>query len=110
MVTGESQRACHGVLVHIDQAPGGSCPAAFLEVFQDGQGLMVGQASVFEDGPLAFGEGVLAGTAVDHADSPALATPTTKVEVFTASDAGLGAVGILATQMFDGDHGSHPCS
>jgi hypothetical protein len=107
---GECQIACHGVLVHIDQATGRSCPAAFPEVLQDGEGLVVGQAGVFEDGPLALGEGALAGAAVDQADPPALAAEATEVEVFPASDAGIGAVGILTAEVLDGDHAGYPCS
>ena len=110
MGPGEGQVARHGVLVHLDQAAGGSRPAALAEVLQDGEGLVVGQAGLLQDGALALGEGALAGAAVDHADPPALAAPATEVEVFAASDAGIGASGILATEVFDGDHAGHPCS
>ena len=102
--------ARHGVLVHLDQAAGGPCPAAFLDVLQDGEGLVVGQAGVLQDGAFTLGEGPLAGAAVDQADPPALAAVATEVEVFPAPDAGLGALGILTAEMLDGDHGGHPCS
>ena len=107
---GEGRVARHGVLVDPDQAAGGARPAALAEVLQDGEGLLVGQSGLLQDGALALGEGALAGAAVDHADPPALAAPAAEVEVFAATDAGIGAVGILATQAFDGYHGGHPCS
>src|SRR3954453_13255630 len=46
---GQRQVACHRVLVHLDQATGGPCPAAFLDVLQDGEGLVVGQAGMLEN-------------------------------------------------------------
>src|SRR5206468_9492173 len=49
--SGECQVAGHGVLVDLDQAAGGPGPAAFPEVLQDGQGLLIGEAGVFQDGP-----------------------------------------------------------
>jgi len=107
---GECQVARHGVLVHIDQTACGSRPTAFPEVLQDGQGLLVGQPGLLQDRPLALGEGTLAGPAVDQADSPGFATPAAEVEVFTASDTGLGAVGILTAEVLDGGHAGHPCS
>src|SRR4051812_49223797 len=81
MGPGDRQITCHSVLVDIDQATGGSCPTSFLDVLQNVQGLVVGQAGVFEDGPLALREGALAGAAVDHANPPALATPATEGEI-----------------------------
>ena len=110
MGAGLGQVAGHGVLVHLDQAAGGSRPAALAEVLQDGQGLVVGQSGVLQDGALAFGEGTLAGAAVDQADASAFAALAAEVEVFTASDTGMGAVGILAAEVLDGDHDGHPCS
>jgi hypothetical protein len=107
---GERQVARHRVLLHIDQATRGSRPAAFLDVLQDGEGFVVGKAGVFKDGPLALREGTLAGASVDQANPPALAAPTTEVEVFPVSDAGLGAMGILTAEVLDGDHAGRPCS
>ena len=81
-----------------------------LREVQDGKRFVVGQAGVFQDGSFALGEGPLAGAAVDQADPPALAAEATEVEVFPASDAGIGAVGILTAEVLDGDHVGHPCS
>jgi hypothetical protein len=106
----ECQVACHGVLVHIDQAACGSGSATLAEVLQDGQSLVVGQAGVFQDGAFAFGEGMLAGAAIDQADASGLAAPAAEVEIFATPDTGLGALGILATEVFDRVHAGHPCS
>src|SRR5581483_11303942 len=105
---GQRKVARHRVLVHIDQATGGSRPTAFLDVLQDGQSFVVGQAGVFENGPFALREATLAGAAVDQANPPALAAEATKVEVFTATNADIGAVGILTAKVLDGDHVGHP--
>ena len=81
MGAGERQVACHGVLVHLDQAAGGPRPASLPEMLEDGQGLLVGQSGVLQDGPLAFGEGPLASAAVDQADASGFAAPAAEVEV-----------------------------
>ena len=70
----------------LDQAAGGPRPAALAEVFQDVQGLLIGQAGLLQDGALALGEAGLAGAAVDHADAPGLAAPAAEVEIFAAPD------------------------
>src|SRR3954471_22505640 len=57
MGAGPGQVARHRVLVDIDQATGGTGPASLAEVLQDGEGFVVGQAGVFQGGPLALGEG-----------------------------------------------------
>ena len=110
MGAGLGQVAGHGVLVHLDQAACGPRAAAFPEVIQDGQGLLIGQSGLLQDGALALGEGSLAGAAVDQADASAFAAVTAEVEVFAAPDPGLGAVGILAAEVLDGGHAGDPCS
>src|SRR5206468_3056743 len=91
---GDRQVSGHGVLVDLDQAAGGPGAAALAEVIEDGQGLLVGQPGVLQDGPLALGEGPLAGAAVDQADTSCLATEAAEVEASTAPEAGLRALGI----------------
>jgi hypothetical protein len=110
MSPGEGRVPRHGVLIDPDQTAGGARPAALAKVLKDREGLVVGQSGLLQDGALALGEGVLAGAAVNHADPPTLAAPAAEVEVFAATDAGIGAVGILATQAFDRYHGGHPWS
>ena len=106
MGTGQGDVTCDGVLVHADQASGGPGPAALAEVIQDIEGLRIGQAGVLQDGTLAFGEAGLASTAVDHADAPGPATVAPEGEISVAPTAGVGALGILATEVFDGMHGA----
>jgi hypothetical protein len=104
MGTGQGDVACHGILVHTDEASGGPGPAALADVIQDVEGLGVGQSGLLQDGALAFGEAGLAGAAVDHADAMAFATPAPEGEISVAPAAGIGALGILAAEVFDGMH------
>src|SRR5512135_740505 len=108
MGAGQGEVACDGVLVHTHQASGGPRPATLAEVIQDIEGLRVGQSRLLQDGPLAFGEAGRAGAAVGHADAVALAAPATEGEVSPASAARIGALGILATDVLDGDHADPP--
>jgi hypothetical protein len=107
--TGDGQVTGDGILVHINQATGGSRPTAFLDVLQDGQCFVVGQSGVLQDGPFSLGEETLAGTAVDQADPMILSAPASKGEISVAPDTGIRALGILTTQVFDGYHSGHPC-
>jgi hypothetical protein len=104
MGTGLGEVAGHGVLVHADEASGGPGPAALADVIQDVDGLGVGQSGLLQDGALALGEAGLAGAAVDHADAMAFATVAPEGEISVAPEAGVGALGILAAEVFDGMH------
>jgi hypothetical protein len=108
MGAGQGDVACDGVLVHAHQASGGPRPATLAEVIQDIEGRRVGQSRLLQDGPLAFGEAGRAGAAVGQADAVALATPATEGEVSPASEARIGALGILATEVLDGVHADPP--
>jgi hypothetical protein len=77
-------------------------------VIQHIEDLLVGQAGLLQDRPLAFGEAGLAGAAIDHADAFALAAPAPKGEISVAPEAGIGAVGILAAEVLDGMHADPP--
>lgn len=77
---------------------------------QDIEGLLIGQAGLLKDGALAFGEAGLAGAAVDHADAFGFATPAAEGEIPVAPETGIGAAGILATEMLDGLHAETPRS
>jgi hypothetical protein len=110
MGAGPRQVARHRVLVDIDQAAGGTRPASLPEVFQDGESFLVGQAGVLKVGPLALGGAAFSGTAVDQTYPSALAVPAAEIESSAASDAGVGAIGILTAEVLDGDHVVHPCS
>jgi hypothetical protein len=104
MGTGPGEIAGDGILVHADQATGGPGPAPLAEVIQDVEGLRVGQSGLLQDRPLAFGEAGLAGATVDHPDAPGLAAVAAEDEIPVAPAAGVGALGILAAEVFDGMH------
>jgi hypothetical protein len=92
MSAGQGDVARDGVLIDPDQSAGGSGPTAL------------------SDRALALGELGLAGAAGDHADPLAFAAPAAEGEISTAPETGLGAVGILATEEFDGFHVAPPRS
>jgi hypothetical protein len=96
--------AGHGVLVHADQAAGGPGAAALAEVIQDVADRLVRESRLLQDGALAFGGAGLTGAAVDHPDAMAFAAVAPEGEISVAPQAGIGAVGILATEVFDGVH------
>jgi hypothetical protein len=77
---------------------------------QDVVGLRIGQAGLLQGRALALGELGLAGAAGDHADPPTFAAPAAEGEISATPEASLGAVGILATEMFDGTHVDPPQS
>src|SRR3954465_13768360 len=100
---GDGARGC--VLIHLHQATGRPGPTALPDVVQDGKGLFVGQSGLLQDGALAFGEAGPAGAAVDHADASSLAAVAAEGEISVPPAAGIGALGILAAEVFDGMHG-----
>lgn len=89
--------ADHGVFIDADQAAGLPDAAAFLEVRQDPEDLVVGESGVEERRALALGEALLARAAGEH---PALLGPVAKgdAEVIAATAAVVGALGVLATE------------
>src|SRR5512135_581134 len=97
-----------GVLVHAHQASGGPRPATLADGIQDIEGRRVGQSRLLQDGPRAFGGAGRAGAAGGPADAVALAAPATDGEVSPASEARIGALGILATEVLDGVHADPP--
>src|SRR3954447_25177568 len=99
---GDVARDC--VLIHLHQATGSPGPTALPDVVQDGKGLLVGQSGLLQGRALALGEAGLAGAAVDHADASSLAAVAAEGEISVAPAARIGAVGILAAEVFDGVH------
>jgi hypothetical protein len=108
MGSGQSEVAGDGILIHLDQAAGGPRPTALAEVIQHVEDCLVGQSCLLQDRPLAFREAGLAGTAVDHANAIAFPAPAPEGEISFAPAARIGAVGILATEVFDGLHADPP--
>jgi hypothetical protein len=104
MGTGQGEVAGDGVLVHADQASGGPGAAALAEVIEDIEGLRIRQSASLQDRALALGEAGLAGAAGDHADASGLAAVAAEGEIPMAPAARIGALGILAAEVFDGMH------
>src|SRR4051794_10894519 len=96
---GDVARYC--VLIHLHQATGSPGPTALPDVIQDGKGLFVGQSGLLQDGALAFGETGPADAAVDHADASGPAAVAAEGEISLTPAARIGAVGILAAEVFD---------
>jgi hypothetical protein len=104
MGAGQGYVTRHCVLIHLHQATGGAGPTALSDVVQDGVDLLVGQSGLLQDGALALREAGLAGAAVDHADASGLAPVAEESEISMAPAAGIGALGVLAAEVFDGVH------
>ena len=104
MGAGQGDVARDRVLIHLHQATGGAGPTALADVVQDGVDFLVGQPGLLQDRSLAFGEAGLAGAAGDHADASALAAVAAGGEISLAPAARIGALGILAAEVFDGMH------
>jgi hypothetical protein len=86
-----------GIFIGARQAGGLPDTAAVLEVLEDGEGFVVGQACAEQGGALAFGEALLAATAGEHA-ALVLAVAEGDAEVALAAQAIVGALGILAAE------------
>ena len=104
MGSGKCQVAGDGILVDLDQAAGGAGAAALAEVVEDGESFLVGESGMLQDGPFPLGEGAFAGATEDQTDATGFAAETTKVEIFAASQARLGAVVVLAAEVLDGEY------
>ena len=102
MGAGQGEVTRDGALVHADEPSGGPGAAALPDVVQDGEDLGVGQSGQLQKGPLAFGELGLAGASGDHTDPLVFTTPAAKGAIPAAPEPGLGALGILATEVLGG--------
>jgi hypothetical protein len=94
-------QADHGVPVHVGQAAGLADADALLEVGQDGDGFLVGEAAVEQGGPLALAEAVLAGAAGEVTPWRAAAVTEGNAKVAQATLAIVGALGILAAEVLE---------
>jgi hypothetical protein len=98
----------HGVAVDAHEPLGLADAAALGDVPQHGRGLLLGQMGMEQRGPLAFGEPIAAGATAEEADRVALAVMAADGEVFSATDAMIGALGIQAAEPREVIHGSPP--
>ncbi len=92
------------VLVHREQATGGPGSATLADVVEDLHDLVRWESSIFEWCALSFGEGLLAGSAVDHANPLTAARPAAKIQVPATACTVIGARVIPATEVFDRVH------
>jgi hypothetical protein len=98
-------QADHGVLVDAGQAAGLADADALLEVGQDSDGFVIGEAAVEQGGPLAFAEAVLTGAAGEVTPLRDATIAEGDAEVTQATSAVVGAVGILAAAVLEFVHG-----
>jgi hypothetical protein len=93
-----------GVLIDADEAGGLSNAAAVLEVLEDREGLVVGQARAEQGRAFALGEAHLAGAAGEQAALFVLAVAEGDAEVASATPAVVGAMGVLAAEGVEAVH------
>jgi len=68
VLTGQADVSGDRVLVHREETAGGPSSASLADVVEDRDDLVGWESGIFEWCALAFGEGLFAGAAVDHAD------------------------------------------
>jgi hypothetical protein len=95
------------VFIDTDQARGLPDAAAVVEVAEDGEGLVVGQARAEQGGPFALGEPVLAGAANEHA-ALVVAVAEGDAEVASTTQAVVGTVGVLTAEKLKVFHEKPP--
>jgi hypothetical protein len=108
MVTGFAGVACHGIAVDTDEPLGLANAAAFGDVCQHVDGLLLGQVGMEQRSSLAFGEPDRAGSTAEEANRVVLAVMFADREVFPAPDTVIGTVGIQATEAREVIHGPPP--
>lgn len=92
------------VFIDARQPSGLAHAAAILEVLEDGQGLVVGEADAEEGTAFAFGEAGLAGAADEQAALLGGAVAEADAEVVAAAHAVVRALGVLATKQTEVIH------
>jgi hypothetical protein len=93
------------VFIDAGQPCGLTDAAAVLEVLEDGEGLILGEAGAEEGTPFALREACLAGAAGEHPALSAGAITEADAEVVTAAQAIVGAVRVLAAKEAEVVHG-----
>ena len=94
----QSAVANHRVAVHAHQPRGGSDPGAVGQVFDQVDGLLLGQTTAEQGGPLPLREAGLAGTAVEEPMLLGLAVAATNGQIAVVPLAIIGAIRVLATE------------
>jgi len=106
LLAGHHGQADDRVLVHLDQATGLSHPTTLLQMLQDGNGLVVGQLAAVQGRPFAFREALLAASTSQHAGVFFGSVAEADAEIIQAPAAVIGALGVLAAEVFQVVHGS----
>ena len=89
----------------VDQATGGTHPAALGNVFKGLDGQVLTQLHAEERRPLALGKARFAGATVEHPQVVVFAVVEGDGQIFQAAFAIIGALGILATEFGQVFHG-----
>src|SRR5262245_20766624 len=98
LIAGHPAVADHGVGGHADEPGGGPHPGAVGEVPEDRVGLLRAQLRTEQGRPLALGESVAAGRAVQESDVPMLAVARAGRQVAEAAPDMTGTVVVLAAE------------
>jgi hypothetical protein len=106
VAAGLQGQADHRVFVDAAKAAGLADADALLEVGQDGDGLVFGEAAVEQGRALALAEAVLAGPAGQIAPLFTRAVAEGDAEVAQAAPAVVGALGALAAEGLEVFHGA----
>jgi len=97
-------QAYHGVPVDAYQAAGLPHPTALLQVLQDRQRFVLGELAAVQGGAFAFGAALLAGAAGEDAALLVGAIAKADTQIVAATLAIVGAVGVLAAEVFQVVH------
>jgi hypothetical protein len=106
MPAGDPGESHDRITVDAHKASGGSHAAAFLEMFEHGEGLFFGEMAAIQRGALAFGEAGAAGVAVELPELLELAVVATDREVAGVALTVELTVGILAAEAGEVIHGA----
>ena len=85
MSTGQANVPRHGVLVDVEQTAGGSSSASLADVIEDRDNLVGWKSRVLKRCALAFGEGFLTRSAINHADTLATPRPTAEIKIIAGA-------------------------
>jgi len=105
LLAGGAAVAADGIGMDLDQPRRLEDATALGDVLEDRGELILGQVGAVQRGPLALGEPVAAGAAIEQAILPGLAESAGDGEVSGAAKAEVGASGFQATESGEVVHG-----
>jgi len=95
MRPGDAGQSADGILIDTDEPPGGADAAAFVQMLEDGEGLLLREMAVEEGRALALGGAALAGVAIEQSDAVLLAVAGADREITGVAAGGGGGGGGL---------------